>query len=216
VITASKVALSSFVLNQSVLRASRILKVLAAGRGDLSLSEIGSRVGLHPSTTYRLLVTLEGEGLVERGLGRNGYHLGLEMIRLGTVALDSQRLGQEAYPLMQRLADVSGETVNLGVLRGLNAIYLQKIEAKELLRADLVVGAVVPAYCTGLGKALLHTAGDLGSAIGPIAAYALLPWLDLRGVYLLCALLLAAGLGPALRLHSRERAVGKRELHTSG
>jgi MFS family permease len=45
----------------------------------------------------------------------------------------------------------------------------------------------------GRAIGLLHTAGDLGSALGPPVAYALLPWIDLRGVYLLCAGLFAAG-----------------------
>ncbi|MFZ5916617.1 MAG: MFS transporter [Chloroflexota bacterium] len=46
----------------------------------------------------------------------------------------------------------------------------------------------------GRAIGLLHTAGDLGSAIGPPVAYALLPWIDLAGVYLLCAALFGLGL----------------------
>jgi len=75
-----------------------------------------------------------------------------------------------------------------------------------------VAGGSVPALATALtgdvtsqaqrGRAigLLHTAGDLGSAIGPPAAYALMPWIGLEGVYLLCAGLFAVGLALALLL----------------
>lgn len=156
-------------LNQSVVRVVRILKALAVRRGELSLSEISAQVGLHPSTTYRLLVTLEGEGLVERGSERAGYLLGAEMIRMGYVALASLSLGEEAYPYMRHLAAAAHETVNLGVLRGPHVVYLQKIEAEQPLRADLVVGAFVPAYCTGLGKALLAHLPDseLDALLGP-------------------------------------------------
>ena len=51
----------------------------------------------------------------------------------------------------------------------------------------------------GRAIGMLHTAGDLGSALGPPVAYALLPWVGLSGVYLLCAGLFAAGLMLALR-----------------
>lgn len=162
-------------LNQSVARAARILRALAARRGELSLSEISSQVALHPSTTYRLLVALEGEGLVERGAEHAGYRLGSEMIRMGYLALASLSLGEEAYPFMRQLATATHETVNLGVLRGPNVVYLQKIEAEQPLRADLVVGAFVPAYCTGLGKALLAhlPEPDLAALLGdgPLAPY---------------------------------------------
>jgi MFS family permease len=45
----------------------------------------------------------------------------------------------------------------------------------------------------GRGRSLgwLNTAGDLGSALGPLVAYALLPWIGLPAVYWLCAALFA-------------------------
>lgn len=53
------------------------------------------------------------------------------------------------------------------------------------------------------GKAigLLHTAGDLGSALGPLTAYALLRWIPLSGVYILCAVIFAVGAAFALRMY---------------
>jgi MFS family permease len=57
----------------------------------------------------------------------------------------------------------------------------------------------------GRAIGLLHTAGDLGSAIGPSAAYVLMPWIGLRGVYLLCAGLFAAGLALAMLFRLRAR-----------
>lgn len=141
--------------NQSIRRASRILKALGNSRSKLSLVEISELVDLPPSTVYRLLSTLEEEGLVERDSEDNKYRLGLELFHLGNTVVKNMRLVREAYPLMQRLADACGETVNLGILRGFSVLYLEKIESEAPLRADLVVGALVPAYCTGLGKALL-------------------------------------------------------------
>ena len=66
-----------------------------------------------------------------------------------------------------------------------------------------LTGDVVSQAQRGRAIGLLHTAGDLGSAIGPPAAYALMPWIELRGAYLLCAGLFAAGLATTLLLRPR-------------
>ncbi len=66
-----------------------------------------------------------------------------------------------------------------------------------------LTGDVVSQAQRGRAIGLLHTAGDLGSAIGPPAAYALMPWIELRGVYLLCAGLLATGLALAMLFRPR-------------
>jgi MFS family permease len=57
------------------------------------------------------------------------------------------------------------------------------------------------------GKAigLLHTAGDLGSALGPVTAYVLLRWIPLSGVYILCAVLFALGAALALFMYLQQR-----------
>jgi MFS family permease len=57
------------------------------------------------------------------------------------------------------------------------------------------------------GKAigLLHTAGDLGSALGPVTAYVLLRWIPLSGVYMLCAILFALGAALALFMYLQQR-----------
>jgi MFS family permease len=59
------------------------------------------------------------------------------------------------------------------------------------------------------GKAigLLHTAGDLGSALGPVTAYALLRWLTLNDLYILCAILFLLGAGLALSMYLRQRKI---------
>ena len=61
------------------------------------------------------------------------------------------------------------------------------------------------------GKAIgnLHTAGDLGSALGPITAYALLGTLTLNGLFLMCALLFSLGAGLAGLLYYRQSSSEK-------
>ncbi len=76
----------------------------------------------------------------------------------------------------------------LGILSG--AVTAGSLQA--LVTA--ITGDSVSQTQRGRAIGLLHTAGDLGSAVGPPAAYALMPWLGLPGVYLLCSGLFAAGL----------------------
>jgi predicted MFS family arabinose efflux permease len=68
-----------------------------------------------------------------------------------------------------------------------------------------LTGDLVAQAQRGRAIGILHTAGDLGSAIGPSAAYLFLPWIGLRGAYLLCAGLFAAALILMLRLPNRQR-----------
>jgi len=66
-----------------------------------------------------------------------------------------------------------------------------------------LTGDLVGQAQRGRAIGLLHTVGDLGSAMGPPVAYALIPWIELQGVYLLCAGLFAAGLALALLFQLR-------------
>jgi MFS family permease len=68
-----------------------------------------------------------------------------------------------------------------------------------------LTGDLVGQAQRGRAVGLLHTVGDLGSAMGPPVAYALIPWIELQGVYLLCAGLFAAGLALALLFQLRAR-----------
>jgi MFS family permease len=68
-----------------------------------------------------------------------------------------------------------------------------------------LTGDLVSQAQRGRAIGLLHTAGDLGSAIGPPVAYALMPWIELRGVYLLCTGLFAVGLALAWLFRLRAR-----------
>lgn len=156
-------ASSSVKRNRSVQRTAKLLKALGVAQRGLTLAELSRTAELSESTVYRLLATLQEEGLVERAVAGNGrYRLGLEVFRLGNAALNGRGLGREIMPYVEALADESGETVNVGVLHGFNVLYVQKIESQQPLRASLTVGsAIVPAHCSANGKVLLaHLGAD--------------------------------------------------------
>jgi MFS family permease len=85
---------------------------------------------------------------------------------------------------------------------GFSAIAGGSIQALVTTRT----GDLVDQEQRGKAIGLLHTSGDLGSALGPITAYFLLRWINLSGVYVLCAILFALGAGISLRMYWRYRS----------
>jgi MFS family permease len=72
-----------------------------------------------------------------------------------------------------------------------------------------LIGDLVHHEQRGRAIGIVHTAGDLGSAIGPVIAYAILPWIGLRSIYLLGALLFVLQWGWIARFRSRQRRARK-------
>ncbi len=133
---------------QSLDRALSILDALAVAGDGLSLGDIASRTELAKSTAHRLLSTLEVRGFVSRD-GPTGHY------RLGLKNLPQLAPGPAIHEVLAGLAAASGETANLGALVGRDVMYMDRADSPHALRWQLGVGSRVPAYCSGLGKAIL-------------------------------------------------------------
>ncbi|MGI5837271.1 MAG: IclR family transcriptional regulator [Chloroflexota bacterium] len=140
---------------RAVQRVMAILGSFSIEKPELGISEISVIVGLTPSSVYRVVASLERGGFLEQNPVTGKYRLGLEIFSLGSIVLEQMGLGRTSYPFLEELSRISRETVNLGILRQGQVMYVQKIESPELLRAGLTVGSRVPAHCTAIGKALL-------------------------------------------------------------
>src|SRR4051812_12986851 len=110
----------------SVLRAMRLLDLFERGRPEMSLAEFVRRSGYTKSTTYRLLVTLEEAGWLERGPA-GGFRLTIRPFQVGSILVDSLDLRREAGPIMARVAADVDETVFLVVPAGTFAVCLEGI-----------------------------------------------------------------------------------------
>lgn len=161
---------------RSVERALTILRLFLACDEDLSGSDISRRIDLPQSTTFRLLQTLAAGGFVEQARGLNRYRLGVTCLELGNAFLKRSDLRQRALGLLQALRDETGETVHLAVFADREVVYLEKLAGLHAIGLmGSRVGGRSPAYCTGLGKALLAYLPEeeirrhLGS--GPLTRY---------------------------------------------
>jgi IclR family KDG regulon transcriptional repressor len=136
-------------------RAAQIMDCFGFDHKQLSVSEIGSRTGLHKSTTHRILMALEYNQLIKQNPETGKYHLGIKLFKLGNQAVLQFDLRDSCRPHLIRLMDKTRETVHFAVLDGNQVLYLDKVEGPYALRMPSRVGRHITTYCTSLGKAML-------------------------------------------------------------
>lgn len=137
---------------QSLERAFGLLERMADAGGEVGLSELSASSGLPLPTIHRLMRTLVACGYVRQQTNRR-YALGPRLIRLGESA--SRLLGTWARPCLARLVEETGETANMALLDGDEAVYVAQVPSKHTMRMFTEVGRRVLPHSTGVGKALL-------------------------------------------------------------
>lgn len=157
---------------QSVDRALGILEVLAR-TGESGVTEIAVELGVHKSTAFRLVATLEAHRLVEQTSDRGRYRLGMGILRLAGATTARLDLVQEARPISRQLAADTGETVNIAVLAESSALYLDQVAGSSALQPHNWVGQHIPLHATSNGKVLLCDLDDaaLDAVLGKLATY---------------------------------------------
>lgn len=136
-------------------KAIRVLGVLADGK-PRTLTEISQDIDINKSTTFRLLATLSNHSYIQLDEQTNQYRLGLSCLELAAAYQTGDELLRAAHPELEKLRDFTKETVHLAVLDGIEVVYLEKMESLHAIGLmSSRVGRRAPAYCTGVGKALL-------------------------------------------------------------
>lgn len=157
---------------QSVDRALTILEVLARV-GEAGVTEIAGELGVHKSTAFRLVTTLEAHRLVEQTTERGRYRLGVGVLRLAGATTARLDLVQEARPVCRQLAVDTGETVNVSVLSESSALYLDQVAGSSALQPHNWVGQHIPLHATSNGKVLLSGLDDdrVSDILGTLSRY---------------------------------------------
>ncbi|HET8729022.1 MAG TPA: IclR family transcriptional regulator C-terminal domain-containing protein [Alphaproteobacteria bacterium] len=140
---------------QSLVRGLALLERLAAADDGATLTELAQAAGLAPSTTHRLLRTLEQERFAHQDPESGRWSVGVAAFTVGSAFARARTFAAVARPFMRRLVEVGGETVNLAVEDAGEAVYLAQVESQHMMRAFARVGARVPLHGSGVGKALL-------------------------------------------------------------
>lgn len=157
---------------QSVDRAVTILELLAKD-GTVGVTALACALNVHKSTASRLVAALEQRGLVEQVEERGKYRLGVGILRLAGATNARLDLVQEARPVCRRLAAESGETVNVVIISGGAALYIDQIVGPSTLSSYNWVGQHIPLHATSNGKVLLSglSSGEIEALVGELTAY---------------------------------------------
>jgi DNA-binding IclR family transcriptional regulator len=145
-------------------RALNLLLCFQTHTDGVSLTELARQVDLAPSTTARLLKTLERYEFVRRAPDRL-YHLGPQSMQLGLTALRHMSLYEVARPHLHILAEETGESAQLGVLvRGNKVLYVDQVSSHHVVRAATWVGRTIPVDDTAIGAAIQGKVSPTGYA----------------------------------------------------
>jgi IclR family acetate operon transcriptional repressor len=158
---------------QSVDRAVSVLVILAR-MGEAGVTEIADELGVHKSTAFRLLATLESRGLAEQNAARGKYRLGFGVVNLASAVTASLDLNRVSRSVCQALARDVGETVNLATHDGDSVINLDQVMGSSAVTTVNWVGKRNPLHATSSGKVFLAhmPAEDLdGHLAQPLARF---------------------------------------------
>jgi IclR family acetate operon transcriptional repressor len=146
---------------QSLARAIELLRAAAGHPHGASTAALARACGLPVATCARLLATLADAGFVDRTATGDGWVLGPELVRLAREADPHRTLIDRARPLMERLAERTGESAMLAVpRRPLGVDVLVQVDAPRLLGPTNWVGRTFPLHASASGKLVLAELSD--------------------------------------------------------
>lgn len=156
-------AVKSYASIQVIDRLMQLLDAIARYREPVSLKLLSAETGLHTSTAFRILASLESHALVERDrVGR--YRLGPKLLQLGGRMHRELDLREEARPILEWVRGELDETVNLTVPEGDEAVYVERATTRKMMRVEHVIGSRAPLHVTAVGKLFLADRGPRGCA----------------------------------------------------
>lgn len=139
---------------KSLDRAMAVFEYLSDSQG-MPLTMLADETEQSPATVYRILVTLEGRGLVEFDHEEQLWYIGPRAFVIGARFLRRTSLVDRARPIMRRLMEATGETANLGIEKEGKVLFLSQVETHASIRAFFPPGTLSAMHASGIGKALL-------------------------------------------------------------
>ncbi|MDB5506524.1 MAG: IclR family transcriptional regulator [Devosia sp.] len=136
----------------SIRRAVQVMDILAR-KGPLGVRALAKEAGLPAASALRILADLAAEAVVEQHEG--DWSLSYRLLEIGGLQLDNIEIPKLARPFCERIAEATGETVNIVMLSGHNAVCVDKVRGDTGMQLDWRVGTRGPLHCGGSAKAIL-------------------------------------------------------------
>lgn len=146
---------SSQTASGTVKKALLVLDQVASFERPVRFHEMLDGSPYPKGTLYRMLQTLRSEGMLSYDEMMQTYSLGIRLVRLAHTAWTQSSLAPVARPILDALSKSLGETIHLAQLDNAQVLYVDKRNAKSAIEMFSQAGKVGPAYCTGVGKAML-------------------------------------------------------------
>ena len=137
---------------KTVLNSLELLEAFKGEKSELGVSELSKILRLHKNKIFRLLATLEYKGYIEQDRFTEDYRLGLKSLELGQSFIHHLRLLSIAQPVLKELVAKCKESAYVGVIREKSVIYLEIVEADQVLKVASRVGNMLPVYASAIGK----------------------------------------------------------------
>ena len=141
--------------SSTVGKALDVLDRVASYGRPVRFTELLDHSAYPKATLYRFLQTLTAEGMLLYDADRSTYSLGVRLVRLAHAAWTQSSLAPIARPHLSQLSEAIGETIHLAQLDNAHVLYVDKRNAARPIEMFSQAGKVGPAYCTGVGKAML-------------------------------------------------------------
>jgi DNA-binding IclR family transcriptional regulator len=140
---------------QVIERMITLLDVLADHSDPVSLKDLSSATGLHPSTAHRILNDMVAKRFVDR-TEPGSYRLGMRLLELGNIVKSRLNVREAALPWMQALHRKTQQTVNLSVRQSDEIVYIDRaFSERSGMQVVRAIGGRAPLHLTSTGKLFL-------------------------------------------------------------
>lgn len=139
----------------SLRNALRLLNLFSVDEPELQLEDIASALEVGQSTAYRLVHTLIEEGFIVRDPSAKSYRLAASVLALSHTIMTKVDLCRLSIPILEKLAEVTGETAHIGVFKDHQVLYLLKMDSLYPVHLLSHAGRKNPVHCTSTGQVLL-------------------------------------------------------------
>jgi len=142
-------------MEQTVRKALLLIEALSSSRDPRRLTDLSRQMGLTKPNVYRLLSTLCELGYAQKDPVSSQYAPTLKLWEMGSRLVQDIDLVAVAHPRLRKLCEDTGESVQLTVFDAGFAVYVDKVDSEQPIKATTNIGTRVPATAISTGKAML-------------------------------------------------------------
>jgi DNA-binding IclR family transcriptional regulator len=141
---------------QSLERAAKLLGCFTLSEPEKTLKQLAEETGLHKSTVFRIMETLETIKWVRKDPKLSNYRLGFGIFELGARAVKGIDFYNVSIHHLEEMVKDTRLTAHLVINDNGEALYLNKVEFPgSIITQPSQIGLRFPMHCTGVGKVLL-------------------------------------------------------------